>query len=69
VRKGLSGMGYGSMSAEKWLLSFGEAIRCIFRLGIVEVFVDGGSEPTKHGNYYQTAWHEVPGNLNLILIS
>jgi hypothetical protein len=57
------------MSAEKRLLSFGEAISCIFRLEIVEVFVDGGSEPTKHGNYYQTAWRDVPGNFNLILIS
>jgi len=41
-------LGYGYLSVEKWLLRFGEVTLCIFRLEIVETFVNGGSELSMH---------------------
>jgi len=45
----LSLLGYGYMSVQKLWRRFGVAALCIFRLEIVEVFANGGSEPPKHG--------------------
>jgi hypothetical protein len=66
---GLSFLGYGYMSAGKWLIRFGKAPLCIFRMEIVEVFVNGGSQPTKaRVTIYQTALYDVPGIFNLYRI-
>jgi hypothetical protein len=45
----LSLLGYGYMLVEKWLLRFGETALCIFRLEIIEIFVNWGIEPPKNG--------------------
>jgi hypothetical protein len=56
---------YGYMSVEKLLLRFGEAVLCIFRFEVVEVFVNGVSELQSTGNYLQITRHDVPGKFNL----